>query len=47
MACQLPLVAAAVATLASNRAFHQRTGYRWFVEGAVVWVTSGDPRIHR
>jgi apolipoprotein N-acyltransferase len=37
----LPLFVAIVATLASNgdRAFQERTGYRWFVlEGAVVWV---------
>lgn len=37
----VPLIAAVIATLASggNRAFHERTGYRWFVlEGATAWV---------
>ena len=37
----LPLIVGVIATLLSNgdRAFHERTGYRWFVlEGAVVWV---------
>jgi apolipoprotein N-acyltransferase len=37
----LPLFVMAIATLLTlgNRAFHERTGYRWFVlEGAVGWV---------
>jgi len=37
----LPLIVAVIATLLSSgdRAFHERTHYRWFVlEGAVVWV---------
>jgi apolipoprotein N-acyltransferase len=37
----LPLIVAVIATVLSNgdRAFHERTGYRWFVlNGAVVWV---------
>ena len=37
----LPLIVAVIATVLSggDRAFHERTGYRWFVlNGAVVWV---------